>query len=221
MFFQAFEEIFYIRVMNWMMDAVLGFVISLLGVSLPGLINMTAVKVAMERSQQAAWRFCLGACITIFFQAWLAIAFGTYLSKHTEIIDLLKGTGIFIFLLLSVVFFIQAIRSKVRPENTRTGDGLPIMLGMGIAAMNFLNIPFYLSAGTVLEGNGYITIYFPFYFFFVGGLTLGSGAALALYVLGAGWIVKNARFLARHLNYFLGGLFLLIAIIQMVQFYNG
>lgn len=206
--------------MNWMTDAMLGFFIALFGVSLPGLINMTAVKVAIERSQQAAWRFCLGACITIFFQAWLAIAFATYLSKHTEVVDILKGTGIFIFLILSLVFFIQAFRPKVESEDTRTGDGLPIMLGIGIAAMNFLNIPFYLSAGTLLESSGYITIYFPVYFFFVGGLTLGSGCALLLYVLGAGWILKNARFMARHLNYFLGGLFLVIAIIQIVQFYS-
>lgn len=206
--------------MNWITDAMLGYFIALIGVSLPGLINMTAVKVAIERSQSAAWRFCLGACITIFFQAWVAIAFATYLSRHTEIVDFLKGAGIFIFLLLSIVFFFQARRPKVEAEANRPDGGLPIILGMGIAAMNFLNIPFYLSAGTLLESNGYITIYFPVYFFFVGGLTLGSGSALALYILGAGWIVKNIRFLARHLNYFLGGLFLLIAILQIVQFYS-
>lgn len=207
--------------MSWITDTVLGFFIALVGVSLPGLINMTAVKVAIERSQQVAWRFCMGACITIFFQAWVAIAFATYLSRHTEVVDILKGTGIFIFLLLSILFFFQALRSRVAPEKPKTGDGLPIMLGMGIAAMNFLNIPFYLSAGTLLESSGYITIYFPVYFFFVGGLTLGSGSALVLYVLGAGWIEKNAYFLARNLNYFLGGLFLLIAILQIIQFYGG
>jgi len=205
--------------MSWMIDMGLGLLISCLGISLPGLINMTAVKVAIERKRRAAWRFCWGACITIFLQAWLAIAFATYLSRHTEVVDVLKGVGGFIFLVLSAVFWVQARRSKANTLQRRTGEGLPVMLGMGIAAMNFVNIPFYLSAATLLERNGYITIYFPVYFFFIGGITLGAGTALSLYIIGAEWIVENVRFLARHLNYFLSGLFLLIALLQLVQLY--
>lgn len=205
--------------MSFISDAIIGFSIGLIGVALPGLINMSAVKVAIERSQRAAWRFCIGACITIFFQAWVAIAFATYLTKHTEVVDVLKGVGIFIFILLAIVFFFHAKRSK-SDTKTNTGDGLPLILGMGIAAMNFLNIPAYLSLATLLKSGGYITIYFPVYFFFVGGITLGSALALVLYVFGAKWIVRNVQFLARNLNYFLSALFLLIAIIQIIQFYS-
>lgn len=204
--------------MDFITEIICGLAIGLVGIALPGLINMTAVKVAIERSQRAAFRFCLGACLTIFFQAWVAIAFATYLAKHTEIVDLLKGTSIIIFILLAIVFFFQALRPKKKKEKD-TKDGLPIMLGMGISAMNFLNIPYYLSMATLLEGSGYITIYFPVYFFLAGGIVLGSGIALILYTLGAKWMVKNVQFLARHLNYFLSGLFLLIAIIQIIQFY--
>ena len=178
---------------------------------------MTALKVCMERGLSAGLKFCLGACITIFLQAWVAVAFAGYLNKHTSILSLLKGASVFIFLLLAIVFYFQAIRKK--NKQARSDQGKPILLGMGIAAMNLLNIPFYLAAGTVLEGSQYIEIYFPVYFFFIGGLTLGSGAALLCYVYGAKWILLRAKFFTRHLNYFLSGLFLVLAIVQIVQIY--
>lgn len=201
--------------MNLIFDAILGFVISFIGVALPGLINMTAVKVVLEKGLNPAFRFCLGACMTIFLQAWIAVAFATYLSKHEEVVAFLKGISVLVFIILAVVFYFQAIKPKAPSHKTK--EGKPILLGMAIAAMNFLNIPFYLSAGTLLESEGYITIYFPIYFFFIGGLVLGSGAALLLYVYSAKWIAANAQFFARHLNYFLSGLFLLLAVIQIIQ----
>ncbi|GAB5552987.1 MAG: lysine transporter LysE [Saprospiraceae bacterium] len=201
--------------MNLIFDAILGFVISFIGVALPGLINMTAVKVVLEKGLNRAFRFCLGACLTIFFQAWVAVAFATYLSKHEEVVAFLKGISVLVFIILAVVFYFQAIKPKAPSQDTK--EGKPILLGMAIAAMNFLNVPFYLSAGTLLESEGYITIYFPIYFFFIGGLVLGSGAALLLYVYSAKWIAANAQFFARHLNYFLSGLFLLLAVFQIIQ----
>lgn len=201
--------------MNLFMDTFLGFIISLIGVALPGLINMTAVKIVLEKGMNRALRFCLGACITIFLQAWLAVAFATYLSKHDEVVAFLKGISVLVFLVLTVIFYFQAIKPKVKTQENKGGK--PILFGMAIAAMNFLNIPFYMSAGTLLESEGYITIYFPIYFFFIGGLVLGSGAALLLYLYSAKWIAANAQFFARHLNYFLSGLFLLLAILQIIQ----
>jgi len=201
--------------MNFLFDTILGFIIALIGVALPGLINMTAVKVMLEKGFQQALRFCLGASLTIFLQAWIAIAFATYLSKHEEVVAFLKGISVLVFLVLTVVFYFQAIRPKAPRQQHK--EGRPILLGMAIAAMNFLNVPFYLSAGTLLESGGYITIYFPIYFFFIGGLVLGSAAALLLYVYSAKWIAANAQFFAQHLNYFLSGLFLVLAVLQIIQ----
>ena len=98
-------------------------------------------------------------------------------------------------------------------------EGRPILFGMAIAAMNFLNVPFYFSVGTLLEGNGTIEIFFPVYFFFIGGLTLGSATALLAYVYGSSWIIQRAKFLARYLNFFLSALFFILGILQSFQLY--
>ncbi len=205
--------------MSLVWNIVLGLVIAFIGVSLPGLINMTVVKICLERSLNAALRFCLGACITIFFQAWIAVAFAGYLTKHTEVLSILKGTSVFIFLILTIVFLLQALYPPKEKTKKIPKKGRPILLGMAIAAMNFLNIPFYFTAGTVLEGKGYIQNSFPIYYFFITGLTLGSGIALLCYAYGANWIVDRAQFFTKHLNFFLSGLFFILAMVQGIQLY--
>lgn len=198
-------------------NLVLGFLISAVGIALPGLVNMTGVKVCIERGYRAGLRFCLGAVTTIFLQAWTAVAFAGFLAKNTEWLSFLKGTGVFIFLILSVVFYFQAIKPKMKAGPPKKGT--PFLLGMGIAAMNMLNIPFYFTASTFLEASDLLYIKFPSYFLFIGGIVLGAFSALFAYVQFARWIVNRAQFFARHLNYFLSGLFLLLALIQLIQMY--
>ena len=203
--------------MSLLTNLLLGFLISVVGVALPGLINMTGLKVCIERGFKAGLRFCFGASATIFLQAWAAVAFAGFLAKNTEWLSFLKGTGIFIFLILSVVFFFQARKPKIKDASPKKGK--PFLLGMAIAAMNMLNIPFYFTASTFLEASGQLVITFPYYFSFIGGIVLGAFASLFAYVKFAKWILQYARFFARNLNYFLSGLFLFLALIQLVQLY--
>ena len=204
--------------MVFLTNVLWGFLISVVGIALPGLINMTGVKVRIEKGTTAAYRFCFGAGTTIFFQAWAAVAFASFLAKNTGWLSFMKGTGVFIFLLLSVVFYFQAIKPKM-PETKTKKKGKPFLFGMAIAAMNMLNIPFYFTVSTFLKASDRLMGFFPNYFFFIGGIVLGALVALFAYVRFAEWILTRATFFARHLNYFLSGLFLFLAVLQLAQMY--
>ena len=53
------------------------------------------------------------------------------------------------------------------------------------------------------------------------GITLGAFTMLGAYARFAQFILKRASYFARNLNYFLSGLFLLLAVVQRVQLYGG
>ena len=70
--------------MNLIASLFLGFVTAFVGITPPGLINMTAAKVNLKEGKRSAFWFVLGAVIVIFFQATLAILFAQFIKEHPE-----------------------------------------------------------------------------------------------------------------------------------------
>ena len=90
--------------MNLITSLFLGFVTAFVGITPPGLINMTAAKVNLKEGKKSAYWFVLGAVIIIFFQAAIAILFAQFIKERPEVIVLLREFGFVIFALLTVYF---------------------------------------------------------------------------------------------------------------------
>ena len=189
-----------------------------IGVTLPGMINMTSVSVSIRRGLNPGLQFSAGAASAIFLQALIAVTFAGYLTEHPDVILWLKQAAIVIFLVLSIVFYLQARRPAAVEEGDQKGNAY--LLGMGIAGMNVLNIPYYLAFSAFLKANGWITLRDPLHWFFLLGATLGAWALLAAYARFACYIAKNADYFARNINYFLSGLFVVLAAVQIFQLYG-
>ena len=90
--------------MNLIASLFLGFVTAFVGITPPGLINMTAAKVNLKEGKRSAFWFVLGAVIVIFFQATLAILFAQFIKEHPDVIVLLREVGFGIFSALTIYF---------------------------------------------------------------------------------------------------------------------
>ncbi len=192
-----------------------GFLLAAIGVAIPGLINMTAVNVSMKQGVRAGVLFSAGAAAVIFAQAFLAVFFAGYLGRHADILLNLKIGAIIIFFVLSALFFYQGLRPKVRTGTD--GQGPPFLVGLVVAAMNLLNIPFYFTMGTFLQAKEWVDFDRFQGFFFASGAMTGAFLLLALYAYFAQIILERAQYLARNMNYILGGLFFFLALFQWVQ----
>lgn len=217
LFFVKHFPVGYLSAMNYISPFFFGLLMTAFGTFLPGLINMTAVKVSLTRSFRAGLRYAFGAGLTIFFQAYIAVTFADQLGANPEIIIWLKKAAVFIFLFLSGLFLYQGLFLKV--PKPKTGRGLPIMLGMLTAGMNVLNIPYCFAAGLLLQSRGHISLELPYRLYFVSGAMTGAFLMLVAYARFAQAIASHAQFFTRNLNYFLSGLFLLLAGIQLFQLY--
>ena len=194
----------------------LGFVMAFISLIPPGMLNMTAVRSAMEKGFKPASWFSLGAAAMVIPQAFVALAFAQYFARHPEIIDRLNYAGIIVLFFLSILFFVQARREF--KGSGKKSKGKNFFTGMLMSSMNMLAIPFYLVLSSVLEKRGMLIMEQPYISLFVCGVFLGAFALFMVYVKFAGIIQKRAGFIARNINYILSVLFLVLGILTLIKY---
>lgn len=203
--------------MDWLQYFFCGWALAFIGVAIPGLVNMTVANQSMRHGFKAGLRACMGASLVIFIQAKIAVGFSHYLSVHAEVLTNIKIAGILIFLVLSAVFFYQALRP--RHHQGKTYKASPFLRGIAASGMNVLNIPFYFTATAYLEARGLI-IFRPYSGWWVAvGAGVGALAILWIYAYLAGYLTQHAPAISKGANYFLSLLFLLLAVVQWIQLY--
>lgn len=185
------------------------------GLLAPGMLNMTAVRTAIEKGKKAAVLFSAGAASIVFVQASIALIFANYLIQHPEIIDRLKLAGILVFFVLAIFFFLQA-RKKYNLKGKQQKGNL-FAIGMLMSSINMLAIPFYLGLSTYLSAKEQIILKQPFITVFVVGAVLGAFSLFVTYVGFASIIVKKAQFIAKNINYLLSVLFLILALLTLLK----
>ena len=203
--------------MEWLQYFLCGWLLAFVGVAIPGLVNMTVANQSMRHGFRAGLLACFGASFVIFLQAKIAVGFSHYLSVHAEVLTNIKVAAILIFLVLSAVFFYQALRPRVKQGKQYSST--PMLRGIAASGMNVLNIPFYFTATAYMEARGWI-IFRPYSGWWVAfGAGFGALAILWIYAYLAGYLTRHAPAISRGANYFLSALFLFLAFVQWIQLY--
>ena len=201
--------------MQYFLHVLLGFAMSFLSLSPPGMLNMTVVRTTIEKNRREGFWFALGAATVVILQAFIALAFAKYFANNPHIVERLKLAGVFVLFLLSVAFFIQA-RKKFKGEGAKR-KGKSFVVGFLMGTMNMLAIPFYLVLSSVLENRGMLIIEQPYITLFVFGVFLGSFSLFLVYLQFAMIIQKRAQFIARNINYILSILFFVLGILSLFK----
>jgi threonine/homoserine/homoserine lactone efflux protein len=201
--------------MQYLMHIVLGFVMAYLSLLPPGMLNMTAVRTAIEKGRNSGKWFSLGAALVVIPQAFVALVFAKYFAQHPEIVERLNFAGVIVLFALAIVFFVQA-RKKFKGEGKKR-SGKSFIVGMLMSTMNMLAIPFYLVLSSVLENRGVLETEQPYINLFVTGVFLGAFSLFMTYVRFADLIQKRAQFIARNINYILSVLFLILGILTFFK----
>ena len=201
--------------MQYLMHVGLGFVMAYLSLLPPGMLNMTAVRTAIEKGDTSGRWFSLGAALVVIPQAFVALVFAKFFAQHPEVVDRLNYAGVAVLFVLSVAFFLQA-RKKFKGEGKKR-KGKSFVVGMLMSTMNMLAIPFYLVLSSVLENRGMLITEQPFINLFVTGVFLGAFGLFMTYVRFADLIQRRAQFIARNINYILSVLFFVLGILTFFK----
>lgn len=208
----------YFRGMVFVNNLFWGGILGFVGVAIPGLINMTTANVTIRHGMRAGIYNAIGAALVVFVQAKVAVGFANYLSVHGEVLTNIKKVAILIFLALSVVFFYQALKPKARKDGKRY-PGTPFLKGVATAGMNVMNIPFYFTGSAYLQSRELLRLA-PFSGWGLAlGALIGAFSGLFLYVYLAKILTEKMAAIDRSVNFFLSGLFLVLAVLQWIQLY--
>ena len=209
--------------MDIILPLLLGIGISFIGASLPGLLNITAVKVALIDGRNRALIYSLGATVIIFFQIYIAVYFAQFISSNPGIISLLQeiGTGIFALLTIYFLFLAKKPVPKAAEEEIEVKSKRGrFFYGALLSALNFFPIPFYVVMSITLSTYGYFKFEPLFEFLFVVGVTVGSFFILYLYIIFFRKIEHKTSFIMRNINTIIGSITGVIAIITFIRILN-
>ncbi len=185
----------------------------------PGMLNMTSVNVSLRAGRRAGYAFATGMAVTFTAQAGLAVIFANYFTNHPTIIGTMKQWAIPTFLLLAAFFLVKGIRGRVAEvlPDDRPYHGSPFLRGALLAFMNLLTLPYFFAVGGWLLADGYLAGSPAARLAFTLAAGAGAWAIFGAYARGARWMQREARFLTRNINFLLGGLLAILALVQGIR----
>ncbi|MHC5363054.1 amino acid permease [Myroides sp. LJL110] len=199
---------------------VLGFGAALLGVSLPGLLNMTAVKIAKENGANHAFQYVLGSLLIIFVQTYVAIFFARLIESSAFITEILHEIGLVIFAGLTIYFLFFAKKNNKQGKLSTAKQNRPFIYGSILALINVFSIPYYVFLSVTLASYNY-DIFDPLHTtLFSLGVTIGSALMFYCYILFFEKKQNQNGFILSNLNYIIGcitGIICIITIYKLIR----
>ena len=195
-----------------------GMIISFLG-SLPlGTLNITAMQIGLQESIKNAFYFSLGCLLTEVLYVRLSLVGLNWIRKQVKLMRLMEWITLAIIVALAVGSFIAASKGPTGEKNILLNNHLHrFLLGMLLSAVNPVQIPFWLGWSTVLFQKGILQPLKAQYYFYIIGIGLGTLLGYYIFIFGGRWIVEKITNSHAYLNWVIGGIFSLTAIIQLIK----
>lgn len=192
-----------------------------IGVLPPGLINMSVAKTCLEKGKKNGMMVAIGAALIVFFQAVVAILLAKYIFKHPYIKNMLLRTGLVVFGLLAIYFFIAAKKKNtpngVEPAGENTLKSF--LKGVMISILNIFPIPYFVAVSTAYNAKGNYEYTLFSIVVFALAAALGAFSTLYLYVVCFMRIEKHTASFAKYSNYFMAALMAVLVIVALFRIY--
>ncbi len=195
-----------------------GMMISFLG-SLPlGTLNVLAMKISVEEGVKNAIYFSCGSLLTEMIYVRISLVGINWIRKQKKLFQWLEWITFFIVVALATGSFLTAMKHHT---NNTVDNNLPDMhrflLGICLSAISPMQIPFWFGWSTVLFTKKVLQPQNSSYNLYILGIGLGTLLGNSVFIFGGKWLVEKMNANQNILNYVIGGIFTLTAIIQLIK----
>lgn len=207
--------------MMFALAIVLGLFISIVGIIIPGMLNMTIAKISVKENQQQALNFAFGAVVVVFFQAFIGTYFAKFLDAHPFFSDGLKKIGTFIFIGLTIAFVIMGCKakSKKRKKVTIETKKNRFMYGFMMSSLNMFAIPWFAFTSLMMASKDWFVYDLLSIVLFSISAASGTYFVFYLYALYFKKIEHKLSFIVQNINFFIAFLTGLVAISSLYKMY--
>ena len=196
----------------------LGLIISLVGVIPPGLLNMTAAKISLREGHTRGIMFSVGVCVIVLVQTYIASVFAQYLSKHTDVVDILQRVAFVIFVLITIYFLFVAKKDpKEVAEIEMRSKRSRFFQGMFMSVINVFPIPYQAYMTITLASVGWLTFDQIDILTYVIGTGMGTFVMLYIYMFFFDKIKDKPITSQKSMNYLIGGITGIISIVTLIN----
>lgn len=193
-----------------------GLLISFLG-SLPlGTLNIAAMQIGIQESIKDALFFSFGSLIVEMIYVRISLVGIDWVRKQERIMKIMEWITLGIVLALAIGSFAAAMMEGGDAQNVFLDNKMHrFLLGMFMCAINPVQIPFWFGWSTVLFTKKILEPVRSQYNSYIIGIGLGTLAGNAVFIFGGKWLVERIHNSEQYLNWVIGGIFAITAIIQL------
>ncbi|GGW47195.1 LysE family transporter [Arenibacter certesii] len=185
----------------------------------PGLLNMNAAKISVEKGKTNGIIFSLGVSCMIMVQAYISVLISKFLFNHPEIIDWLLKIALLVFAFFAIFFFLKAKNSEEDDplEKVKVSKKNSFFKGILLAAVNLLTIPYYSGLNAMWNASGWIKFQFKDIATFILAAGCGTFAVLYLYTIYFTKLETKSNRFSKNSNYILSVLMALLLVITFIR----
>ena len=130
----------------------------------------------------------------------------------------MEWVTLFIILALAVGSFIAAAKDGGNTKNVLLQNNMHrFLLGMFMCAINPVQIPFWFGWSTVLFTKKILEPKPNQYNSYIIGIGIGTLMGNCVFIFGGKWLVQRIANSQQYLNWVIGGIFAITAIIQLIK----
>ena len=189
--------------------------VSFLG-SLPlGTLNIAAMQISVSDGIMSAVLFSLGSLTVEIIYVRISLVAMDWIRKQEKIFRILEWVTLLIVIALAISSFYAATHPSVE-KNVVLSSSLPkYLLGVTMSALNPVQIPFWFGWSTVLFTKKVLLPRNDHYNTYIIGIGLGTFIGNCLFIFGGRLIASKINNNQDILNWVVGGIFAITAIIQV------
>jgi threonine/homoserine/homoserine lactone efflux protein len=194
-----------------------GMLVSFLG-SLPlGTLNVAAMQISVQESIQNAIYFSLGSLSTEMIYVRISLVGINWIRKQKVLFKWMEWIALAIVLALAVGSFIAATNEHHAKNVMLNNNMNRFLLGFLLSAISPMQIPFWFGWSTVLFSKDILQPKNSYYNFYILGIGLGTLLGNCVFIFGGKYIVEKLNANQNILNWVIGGIFALTAIIMFIR----
>ena len=195
-----------------------GLLISFLG-SLPlGTLNIAAMQIGIQESVTHALYFSLGSLLVEMIYVRISLVGVDWVRKQEKLMKAMEWFTLVIIMALAAGSFMAALKDGAESKNVFLENTMHrFLLGMFMSAINPVQIPFWFGWSTVLFSKRILEPVKSQYNLYIVGIGLGTLAGNCVFIFGDKWLVERITGSQEYLNWVIGGIFAITAIVQAIK----
>lgn len=195
-----------------------GLLISFLGTLPLGTLNVAAMQISVTDGIRPAIYFALGALLVEMVYVRLSLVAMDWVRKQERLFRLLEWFTLLIIVALAVTTFIAAAHPSGEGKNIILSSMMHrFLLGLTMSAVNPMQIPFWFGWSTVLFTKKVLLPRNDHYNSYIAGIGIGTFIGNMVFIFGGRLIIHKLNANQSVLNWVIGGIFAVTAIIQLCR----